>query len=456
MARLDEATSVKIVDGYKSIHPALDFWEDKAIVSVGVQLEKTKLTNGSIDFADGEYTILSNGDNFIYSKNKLAEYKLYYARGMDLPLGRWEYSNIVSFCEGINNGNKPTVDIAILYKVIRDTWDYYMDFCEDVYYDVLTAFTIYTYFFPLFNSAPILQLWGEYSTGKSKICKLLEAMCFNPVYSANISSASVFRIVEASRSIILFDESEDLMTSERGKEICNLLLAGYSKGGTTYRQEKQANDKFKTASFKVFSPKVIANIKGINLAPLLTRTIRLTTTGASNKTKANREDIEIDDVVFQELRNSLYRSLLLHYSSMRRLKDELPDVKLSDRSLAIWQGILTIVHACNPEKWTSVRDFSYVNTTSMKEELETQNTGVALLKTLKNLTDRFGDDFYPCKKLFEMLFSDENLGITSMRDLGVMMRRVGFTESKVQWTSGGPTRGYQIEQKWIDDRLSRL
>ena len=101
-----------------------------------------------------------------------------------------------------------------------------IDYIDERFYDLLSCFIVYTYFYPLFYNAPVLQFWGEMRTGKTKNLMLLEAMTFNPVNSANISSSSVFRLIESRRATILFDESEDLMTSERAREIRNMLLAG--------------------------------------------------------------------------------------------------------------------------------------------------------------------------------------------------------------------------------------
>ena len=67
---------------------------------------------------------------------------------------------------------------------------------------------------------------------------MLDALCFNPVNSANISAATLYRIIEGSRATVLLDESEDLMGTEKGKEIINMLLAGIGKSGEVYRQEK--------------------------------------------------------------------------------------------------------------------------------------------------------------------------------------------------------------------------
>lgn len=455
MAGKKEIVSKQFVDGYTSIHPALDFWGENAILSIGQQVEVT-FSDGSVDFRDGELTIMNDGNFFPYSKKELAERKLYYNRSMDLPMGRWEYKDIVNFSEGMKNGHKPAQPIENMYRIIRDIFDYYMDFEDTRIYDLLTCFVLYTYFYPLFNAAPILQLWGEMKTGKSKIVGLLALLCFNSVNSANISEASVFRLVEGRRATLLLDESEDLMDSERGKAISNLLLAGYSKGGETYRQEKVfATDRYKTTSYNVFSPKVIANITGVSLAPLRSRTIRIITTGAADKTKANR-DINPSDSSFQSTRNKLFRMALLEFQRIEKSRDSLPVTGLNDRSFGIWQGLLTIANIIGKETWNSILNFANSNIMIMNAELSQDSEGVAILNRLFILTEKEGGNLTCSVDYLYKCFSyDDFLSLSSKKHLGTIMTRLGF-DSKPKRVGDRVCRSYDLNSDTILKRMNRI
>lgn len=450
-----EIIARSFVDGYVPIHPALDFWDnDKACVSIGQQMQLI-YSDGSVDFKDGEMTILNSGDWFPYNKKELSERKLYYNRSLDLPIARWEYKDIIDFCDAMKNGNKPISRIEDIYFLIRDIFDYYMDFEDKRLYDLLTCFVIYTYFYPLFNSAPVLQLWGEMKTGKSKIVGLLAMLCFNSVNSANISEASVFRLVEGRRATLLLDESEDLMDSERGKAISNLLLAGYSKGGETYRQEKVfASDRYKTTSYNVFSPKVIANITGISLAPLRSRTIRIITSGAADKEKANR-DINSGDKTFQSIRNKLFRMALLEFPRIIESRDNLPKTQLNDRAFGIWQGILSIAHIMDSEIWDNVLDFAYYNVKIMQIELAQDSEGVAILNRLYLLIEKDGDGIYSTNFLYNVFKEDDYLTLNGKRHLGIIMTRLGFA-SKPKRQKHKVVKAYELTAEEIQKRLDRV
>lgn len=455
--------STEIVDNYTSVHPALDFWATpqgaRAIVSVGEQV-RLEYDNGDIEFKEGEYTILNNGDAFVYSKRALADRRLYYARGLDLPLGRWEHRDIVTFCEETKNGGATITALPELYSSIKGLMQLYMDYQDERFYDVFSAFIIYTYFYPLFNNAPILQLWGEQKTGKSKTCKLLASLCFNPVNSSNISEASVFRLVEGRRATLLLDESEDLMNSERGKAICNLLLAGYNKSGETFRQEKVFNgERYKTMSYHVFSPKVIANIVGVNLSPLLSRTIRFIATGARDKSKANLE-INDEDVMFKGLRNRLFRYMLTCFPAVIAAKENLPSTiyqekVLNDRTFGIWEGMLSIASLISPEVYQNVLSYAHHNSKEMQEEMDNCNIGFILMKKLYTFTETYGDQDITVGQLYAVLRDDEDLNLQGKRQLGDLMKRVGFT-TLVKRENLTTHRYYNLKNEEIVARLSRL
>jgi hypothetical protein len=439
-----EIIKTEIVDGYTPVHPALDFWDSNAIVAIGEQIQRT-YNDDSVDFVDGELCVLNNGDKFIYSKQELATRKLYYSRGLDLPLCRWEHQDIELFCTEAENGNIKSPGFKALHQNIHDLIEHFIDFEDARIYDVLACFVIYTYFYPLFNSAPIIQLWGDMATGKSKTILLLSCLCFNSLNSANISESSVFRIIEGRRATLLLDESEDLMTSERGRAISNLLLAGYSKGGETYRQEKAfGSERYKTASFKVFSPKVIASISGISLNPLLSRMIRIITAGTNDKSKSNR-DIDANNKMFQNIRNKLYRLTLLDFQHIIKSRDNLAEHGLTGRTFGIWEGLLTVASLLKNEVWQNVLDYAMYNKEEMKNEIIQSSTGTALLYRLVLLTETHGDDIYTIDDIYNWVKQDDYIEMNTKDMLGKSMGRLNL-KSKPRRNGNRIYRTYTLQK----------
>lgn len=455
-----------IAEDFIPIHPALDFWEHRngtgtvsyhAIISVG-EYFRQDYVSGDVDLYDGAICITSEGDMFPYSKRELAARSLYYSKGLDLPARRWQYADLREFADQLKNNNAPIPTIQEAYRKVKATIDFFMDFEDPRIYDLLSTFIIYTYFYPLFHHAPVLQLWGEAKTGKSKICNLLASMAFNTLNSANISESTVFRVIEGRRATILLDESEDLMSSERGKAVCNLLLAGYSKSGETFRQEKSSDDKYKTANYKVFGPKVIANISGISLTPLFSRIIRVITRGALNKSKSNR-DVDMEDPMFLSIRNTLYRLALTTSKYVVESRKNLPDTLyegavLNDRVRGIWEGMLTIAHMSGEEVWKGMLAYAHENNKAMQDEIDATNNGTALLKQLFLLTEEYGDRDYRVGEIMDWIERTEGLELNTKKEIGLLMKKLGY-KSKPKREGQLVYKVYDLTNEDILHRLKR-
>jgi hypothetical protein len=452
MSKLELKYTIPVND-YTTIHPAIDFYDNKAIVSVGCKWQemynvidkKGKIIGEEVKFSSCPYCIISNGDKFRYSKKELSIRNLFYNGKIELPeKSRWSFSDIDKWA---NDNYSPT--FTELYNLIKEEFEYYVDYSDPRYYSLLSLFVIYTYFFPMFYNAPVLQFWGEMRTGKTKSLSLLEAMVFNPINSANISSASVFRLIEGRRCTILFDESEDLMTSDRSREIRNMLLAGTGKSGETYRQEKGSDDSYKTQVFKVFSPKVIAHISGIDMPALLSRIIRIGTTASKNKEKLDR-CIEIEDYKWQVHRNNLYRICLTRFHEVEKARDELKSTILAGRTFFIWQGILAIASLISTELKDEMEALAFDNKEEIESEIEDFNDDPqAMIKKLLELLDLENQQYYTPNELFEIL--QYSMDLSSKRDVGFKLGKLGL-RSRMLVVNGKSARYYHFTK----EKLQRL
>ena len=432
--------SVTPVNDYATIHPALDFFNGKAIVSVGGKWQ-LDYEDGGVEFENRPFCIVSDGDKFGYSKKELATRQLFHSGYLDIPFARWDFADIKDFAEEPSSLTFPQV-----YEQVKELFSHYIDFTDERLYSLFSCFIIYTYFYPLFNTAPILQLWGEFKTGKTKICSLLEAMAFNPINSANISSASVFRLIESRRSTILLDESEDLVTAERARDIRNMLLAGTGKSGETFRQEKDLHESFHTQSYKVFSPKLIANIAGIEIPAMQSRVIRITTLGTADKVKMNRE-VEQEDKRWQRARNNLYRLCLLRFNEVINRRQTLPQHQLKGRTFGIWQGILTIASLVGQEVWDSMTAYAMEDKERIDagiEEISEEPT--MMLRKLLEATKHEDTVRFTPDQLLEYL---SGFDFTSKRDLGLKLGRFGL-HSRVLSLNGHYGRYYTLNRKKLE------
>ena len=445
-------TSVQPVNNYTVIHPALDFWDGTAIVSVGCKWQenyscldyKGEEKSKEVAFTSIPYCIMSDGEKFRYNKQELANRSLFYSGKIELPeKSRWTYEDIDLFGK-----DKQSLSFPELFQLIGKEFEYYVDYIDTRYYALLACFVIYTHFYPLFFNAPILQFWGEMRTGKTKNLSLLEAMCFNPVNSANISSASVFRLTESRRATILFDESEDLMNSERSKEIRNMLLAGTGRSGETYRQEKGTDENFKTQAFKVFSPKVIANIAGVDMPALLSRIIRISTVATKNREKDNR-CVELEDNKWQLIRNQLYRTCLSRHEEVVAARDELKgnEGAISGRTYYIWQGILVIAKLANADIFQQLVELAKENRDEIEAEIEDYNEEPQKMVNSLLKLPLETKQLYTNEELIEQLGIE--FGILNSRELAVKLGKLGI-KSKLRSYNKEYRRYYYIARDNIE------
>jgi hypothetical protein len=97
-------------------------------------------------------------------------------------------------------------------------------------------------------------------SGKSRLLELLEVLLgpSRSVSTANISTASLFRLIDANPGLaVLFDEV-DRIPKEKADELWGLINSGWRIGGKAHRQ---SGPKMETlTAFSTFSPKVLAGI----------------------------------------------------------------------------------------------------------------------------------------------------------------------------------------------------
>ena len=450
MGRKKQVIRVTPVNDYVTVQPALDFYDGQAILSVGAKW-LYEFEDGDVTFETKPYCILSNGDKFGYSKKELAKRQLFHTGQIEIPETRWSFEDIEAFSQEPISRDFPEV-----YNLVREQLEEFMDFDDERLYSLFSCFIIYTYFYPLFNQAPVLQLWGEFKTGKTKVCSILEALAFNPINSANISSASVFRLIESRRAIVILDESEDLLTAERARDIRNMLLAGTGKSGETFRQERGAFDSFHTQSFKVFSPKVIANIAGIDLPALQSRTIRIAMTGTANRKKANLV-VSQEDERWGKIRNELYRLSLSHYKELIELREDFPSCGLSGRQLGIWQGILAIAYLVSKSEYEEVFDelLTYARDNKQEVDSDIEEFSDEPRKLLQKLLEIVPSD-KPVYKTPDDLLSTFGLSFafTSKRDLALKLGRLGF-RTRVLSMNGNYARYYMLTRVRILSALEK-
>ncbi|ABI69551.1 toprim domain-containing protein [Syntrophomonas wolfei] len=219
---------------------------------------------------------------------KLAEDQLLLRRPLNSATRRWSKTGTPYSIDKFLKGEEEQVSIKDLYQRIERMFRRYYYTTEEYDYVILSLFTLFTYFYELYDAVPYLYLNGQPETGKSTICILIQHLAFNGDMVSNISASALFREAEQKQVTLILDEQEGISNRRANEEkgdYMSIIKDAYKRTGTIKRQS--TIDSSVTEEFTVFSPLVIANVMGLEDI-LKTRTIGIATKAAPAATRLQR------------------------------------------------------------------------------------------------------------------------------------------------------------------------
>jgi Protein of unknown function (DUF3631) len=151
-------------------------------------------------------------------------------------------------------------DIGYLLESVEALLRRYVVLTDDAS-AIVTLWVVHVFTFYAWEFTPYLAVTSAVKrSGKSRLLEILELVLGNAraVSTANISSASLYRLVDANPgTAVLFDEI-DRIPKEKAEELWGLINSGWRLGGKVHRQTGARGDVLR--SFSTFSPKVLAGI----------------------------------------------------------------------------------------------------------------------------------------------------------------------------------------------------
>jgi hypothetical protein len=136
----------------------------------------------------------------------------------------------------------------------------FVAFTEPEQADAIALWIAHTHAVDAFDCTPRLSIQSaEKRSGKTRLMDLCGLLVRNPVSTASITSASLFRLVGAGPVTLLVDEI-DTVFSARGtgaEDLRGLLNAGYLRGGSVTRAARRGGG---VEHFSVFCPVALAGI----------------------------------------------------------------------------------------------------------------------------------------------------------------------------------------------------
>lgn len=431
------------------IHPAIGVVKGKGWAYVGVWIPTNlKDDKGHEDKKDLLYLITSERKIIPANENALRPLGLALScRPLRMPVERWRIPDVEAYIKGA------TVEPKVLFEEIVNQYKKYVEVDDSIFYHFQALWNVGTYFYHLFNTYPYNLFGGIKRVGKTKCLTMNYNLAHNTIFSGNVSTSSLFRLIQNCRCTFLIDENEKLNNPDRLQDFRSLLLSGYKEGAVVWRTEKTGKDRLVPMPFSVFAPKSLANIGGVEDV-LEDRCVGNILKRGKNREIVNRE-INSGDPCWIEIRNKLYILFLTYWKevleayqmvSVSSVSNEssVPYGILSGRELELWNPIFAMAHFFDTYIPLDTQDAQDTQDTlleemkkyaqSKAEEARTENmteTGDYILaKTLVEMVN--ADDYYKVKDIHENMASqfDEQQKWLSTDWIGRAMKRLGFKDKR--------------------------
>lgn len=341
-------------------------------------------------------------------------------------LNRWSKSSRESWLKGNATATTWEVLQAVMARIVR-----YIELPTDGednavgYGSTLSLWVMLTYCYPVFAAVPYLYLAGPAGSGKTRTMDLVGRLAFRPTLSSNTTAANLFRSLHARGGTLLLDEAERLK-DDRSPEmaaISSILLSGYRHGGRASRMEL-IGDSFKSVSFDVYGPKLLACIRGLPPA-LASRciSIRLTRATAGSPAAARSLNDSPDDE--QRIRDMLHCWMMER--SAKLLDTPAPASTLANRDAERWEPLLRIAALAGQDELVSCLLDHAAGQIENDAEDATPEADSSLLSALFRLTSTTprvtpGDVLATAKAIDEEAFDDH----WNARRVSHVLRRYGF------------------------------
>lgn len=336
------------------------FDKKQALASICVYAPVSRLNDEGETVRAREYALVQNKVDLETGESKPAGICLQDANPADydkntIPMSsiverRWRGASMGAFLDGTA---KPE-NTARLVKDMTDYFRRYIWHTDETTHEILALYAMGTYAARIFRAFPYLSLNGLAGSGKSNTLDLMYELCFNAVYTANISPSALFRTIESTFATCIRDEAEQFnkKTPENMDEL-TMLNAGYKSGAKVMRSGKNSQGQFDVEEFDLYSPKIFAGINMLN-DTLLTRSILIKMFKAPKDVVKNMPRMVQSRGsllnVGADLRDRLHVWFMTKFVLIQQVYDQYEPIdEITNRDWEVWLPLLSIAALADME-----------------------------------------------------------------------------------------------------------
>ncbi|MCO5299087.1 MAG: DUF3631 domain-containing protein [Candidatus Nanopelagicales bacterium] len=261
----------------------------------------------------------------------------------------------------------------------------------------IALWVVHTHKIDSFDSTPRLTICSAVmGSGKTRVLEILETLVEDPIRAADVSAATLFRVIEKRTPTILLDEYDIQFrsTADSGDSIRGIINAGYRRGSSVLRCVGQS---FEPQEFETFAPVCLAG-NGDPPATILDRSVvvRLRRRKPSEDVKRWR----VNDCAPE---GHALRDRIAEWAQ-RDWQPTYPEDEpgVADRLLDVWEPLLAIADSAGGE-WPV---YSRLAIPALTETVETESTSVRLLREIRDIWPT-GKDWISTREILQGLHQIE-------------------------------------------------
>jgi hypothetical protein len=208
--------------------------------------------------------------------------------------------------------------------------------------DAVTLWAAATHVFEVFACTPYLHVSSaEKRSGKSLLLDVLALLVRDPLPTASLSEASLFRAIEKLKPTVLIDEVDAVFGSKSRdrEELRGILNAGYRRGAVALRMGGPNNTELQ--KFNVYCPKAFAGIGDSLPDTIADRAIPIRLKRRTRDEPVERFRLRVVEPEGLNLRDRLAEWLEPNREELAERWPVLPD-ELDDRAQDVWEGLLAL------------------------------------------------------------------------------------------------------------------
>lgn len=270
------------------------------------------------------------------------------------------------------------VDVGSLFCEVKQWMQKLIDI-EPIYHDILAVCVLLSYQQEKMQTVPYLFIYGDNESGKTTVLKVLNKMCYRPLFGVTIPTADLYGYLEDEDAIgcILEDEIQGV---EKDTDKIKIYKSGYARGAKVPRIITTENSRYikyyNAFCFKACASEQIPRLKGFS-----ERFIFIPMVSGS-------PEVEWVDLTREQMEQlSILRNKLLKWRMLTRSL-ELPGISINIRGRLkeIWKPLLQV--ACGLPVYETLLGF----VEDFEKERINERQGSLEGKVVKVVVDAIGEN----------------------------------------------------------------